>query len=165
MKSVSYVILLLLVLSVASSLRARTMTVLYYPDSSDPLVFAFSPNATNSAPVSNPTLTIKPGSSVVIPLADGVRAWYYTPAVGWTFLTASDDIAHGGATWDVVCVFAGSGGAMSYEVPIVASTATSEDYSLSVDSFWIGFAGMLPLVIVAWIIRGARAGMEIGAVD
>lgn len=112
MKFVFWLILTLGSSLLTTSLQARHIRVLYYPATTDPLTFAYSPDATDSSQGSNPTLTIQPGTTVEIPIPDGVRFWWWTPGHGWVFGPASTDP-------DIACdlLLDYSAGSYSYSIP------------------------------------------------
>jgi len=73
--------------------EAKTVTVHYFPETgvSTYLMFAFSPDATDAAPSSNPTVFVAPQTSFKYQLPDDVRTWYFTAASGWAYLAASTE--------------------------------------------------------------------------
>jgi len=81
------------IFGLAVSMSARNITVLYYPGVAETadLFFAYSPNGTESAQGNNPTLLIRPNTTVRLQVPDGFRLWYYPGSQGWQYGPASTE--------------------------------------------------------------------------
>jgi len=167
MKSVSSLILsLLLLFSITSRAQGRNLTLYYFPPSTDtaPLTFAFSPDATDSAPGGNPTLSVPPNTVLTIPLNEGNRIWWYTPGGGWEWGPASTDPGIS----NNVQVFVQDSGATSrfaYFDPVPAApggggATVDPDKMFGLLAAGFGLC-VVPLTIVA-LLRSVKRGVELG---
>ena len=154
MKSAFSLVLLLSLLLFGSTLSARDITVMYYPvGSTASLLIAFSPDATNSSPVSNPTFELLPNTTLNFRIKDNTRFWWYTSAHGWLFepyTAPSDETCR-----DVVLYFGASGGNfVDYLDPATSSSAppapvlTSDDMEIFKLGFWFVVSCGLFIVIL-----------------
>lgn len=139
MKSAYLLTLTLLNVAYFSTAYARNVTVMYYPvNRITDQTIAFSPNATNAAPVANPTFELKPNTTLQFRINDNVRFWWYTPERGWEFEGAeapSDESLR-----DIVIYLAGDGGHFTdYLPPINAASTGSVLTSDEMETFKLGF--------------------------
>lgn len=153
---------MLAVLLMPCALYSRTFTIHNYGGDSSSLTVAFSPNATDASNGSNPTLVVKDGQTVTVPIPNGVRIWWWTSGTGWQFGTPDyNGTTTGNAVYNAQ-LYRVEGGSLQYWETPPETTGTTE--SVTPAQSWAMFtAGLLIAFMPATIlipVYALRAGIK-----